>query len=63
MLVFDKVRHDPQFPSAYGATITYDLPLDRKNRASPQDVARVAALVGTARPNRDATTASQGDLA
>jgi NitT/TauT family transport system ATP-binding protein len=27
VLVFDKVRHDPQEPSAYGATITYDLPL------------------------------------
>ena len=25
LLVFDKVRHDPQFPAAYGATITYDL--------------------------------------
>ena len=64
VLVFDKVRHDPQFPSAYGATITYDLKLDRKNRASPQDVAKVAALVGTARPKTaDAATASQGDLA
>lgn len=27
MLVFDKIRHDPQAPNAYGATITYDLPL------------------------------------
>ena len=27
LLVFDKVRHDPQAPQAYGATITYDLPL------------------------------------
>ncbi len=25
MLVFDKVRHDPQAPQAFGATITYDL--------------------------------------
>ncbi|KXS36785.1 MAG: NitT/TauT family transport system ATP-binding protein [Halomonadaceae bacterium T82-2] len=25
--VFDKVRHDPQAPQAYGATITYDLPV------------------------------------
>jgi NitT/TauT family transport system ATP-binding protein len=25
LLVFDKVRHDPQAPGAYGATITYDL--------------------------------------
>lgn len=28
LIVFDKVRHDPDFPNAYGATITYDLPLD-----------------------------------
>ncbi len=27
LLVFDKIRHDPQAPNAYGATITYDLPL------------------------------------
>ncbi|MET1415640.1 ATP-binding cassette domain-containing protein [Roseibium sp. HPY-6] len=27
LLVFDKIRHDPQAPEAYGATITYDLPL------------------------------------
>ena len=27
LIVFDKVRHDPQFPNAYGATITYDLPV------------------------------------
>ncbi|MEM1344449.1 MAG: ABC transporter ATP-binding protein [Pseudomonadota bacterium] len=25
VIVFDKVRHDPQYPDAYGATITYDL--------------------------------------
>ena len=63
VLVFDKVRHDPQFPSAYGATITYDLKLDRKNRASSQDVAKVASMVGTARLKLvDATTASQGRL-
>ena len=43
VLVFDKVRHDPQFPSAYGATITYDLKLDRKSRASSCDVAKVAS--------------------
>lgn len=27
LLVFDKIRHDPQAPEAFGATITYDLPL------------------------------------
>jgi len=29
LLVFDKVRHDPQAPEAFGATITYDLALKR----------------------------------
>ncbi|MET0984269.1 MAG: ATP-binding cassette domain-containing protein, partial [Steroidobacteraceae bacterium] len=27
LLVFDKVRHDAQAPEAYGATITFDIPL------------------------------------
>jgi NitT/TauT family transport system ATP-binding protein len=27
LLVFDKRRHDPQAPEAYGATVTYDIPL------------------------------------
>ncbi|WJV67061.1 ABC transporter ATP-binding protein [Pectobacteriaceae bacterium CE70] len=27
--VFDKIRHDPQAPEAWGASITYDIPLDR----------------------------------
>lgn len=31
VLTFDKVRHDPQEPERYGATITYDLPLSRKD--------------------------------
>lgn len=30
LLVFDKVRHDPQEPAAYGASITYDIPLETK---------------------------------
>lgn len=30
VLAFDKVRHDPDAPQAYGATITLDLPLDDK---------------------------------
>lgn len=32
VFVFDKVRHDPQEPERYGATVTYDLPLARKDR-------------------------------
>lgn len=35
LLVFDKVRVDPHAPEAYGATVTYDIPLntDRTQRA------------------------------
>lgn len=34
--VFDKLRHDPQAPEAYGATITYDLPIAQ--RQPPPDL-------------------------
>lgn len=34
LLVFDKVRHDPQAPNAYGARITYDIPLNTDRRAA-----------------------------
>ena len=34
LLVFDKLRVDPQAPDAYGATVTYDIPL--KGRRSPE---------------------------
>jgi NitT/TauT family transport system ATP-binding protein len=33
LLVFDKVRIDPQSPEAFGATITYDLPLNSRSAA------------------------------
>jgi NitT/TauT family transport system ATP-binding protein len=33
LLVFDKVRHDPQAPDRYGAQITYDIPLRRRGAA------------------------------
>ncbi|RMN44437.1 NitT/TauT family transport system ATP-binding protein [Pseudomonas syringae] len=33
LLVFDKVRHDPHEPAAYGARITYDIPLNSERRA------------------------------
>ncbi len=35
MLVFDKIRHDPHAPNAYGANITYDLSL--RQRLQTQD--------------------------
>lgn len=33
LLVFNKVRIDPHSPESYGATITYDIPLQRKEPA------------------------------
>ncbi|WP_024678283.1 ABC transporter ATP-binding protein [Pseudomonas syringae] len=33
LLAFDKVRHDPHEPGAYGARITYDIPLNSERRA------------------------------
>ncbi|HTQ36205.1 MAG TPA: ATP-binding cassette domain-containing protein [Steroidobacteraceae bacterium] len=38
LLTFDKVRRDPQAPEAYGARITYDIPLER-NRFQPAPLA------------------------
>ena len=35
LLVFDKRRHDPHAPERYGATVTYDIPLNRKKHAVP----------------------------
>ena len=35
LLVFDKVRQDPQSPEAFGATITFDIPL--KGQRSPAE--------------------------
>ena len=32
LLVFDKLRHDPQAPNRYGAGITYDLPVGQADR-------------------------------
>ncbi|TBU99799.1 ABC transporter ATP-binding protein [Stutzerimonas kirkiae] len=34
LLVFDKVRHDPHAPNAFGARITYDIPLNSGRRAA-----------------------------
>ncbi len=39
LLTFDKLRHDPQAPEAYGAGITYDIPLNRgRSGAMAQDL-------------------------
>src|SRR5690606_18362048 len=39
--VFDKLRHDQQAPTAYGASITYDLPITRNQTHIP-DALRAA---------------------
>ncbi len=36
--VFDKIRHDPHAPDAWGASITYDIPLDRQAAGGPSAV-------------------------
>lgn len=38
MLVFDKIRHDPDSPESYGATVTYDLALSKNKEESPPEV-------------------------
>jgi len=35
LLVFDKLRQDPQAPERYGATVTYDLPVARRGEPPP----------------------------
>lgn len=44
LMVFDKVHHDPHAPNAYGARITYDLPLNAKR--SETQLAVATALSG-----------------
>ncbi len=44
VLVFDKLRWDPQAPEAYGATITYDLPTDRRQNLPAELAARAATF-------------------
>ncbi len=46
LLVFDKVRIDPQSPEAFGATITYDLPLDSRPTATPMPPPLQTLLAG-----------------
>jgi NitT/TauT family transport system ATP-binding protein len=41
LLVFDKVRLDAQAPNAYGATITYDIPLGVTDRSLYKELEEV----------------------
>ena len=55
VLVFDKLRWDPQAPEAYGATITYDLPTDRRH-AVPEELAAQAAVIDRYAATREGTS-------
>ena len=44
--VFDKVRHDPQVSSAYGATITYDIPVGNKEKRVYEEIDDTLRPVG-----------------
>ncbi|ULQ47828.1 ABC transporter ATP-binding protein [Flagellatimonas centrodinii] len=45
LLVFDKLRHDPQHPSAYGARITYDIPLNADRAAARSTLPDIAEII------------------
>ena len=45
VLVFDKVRIDPQAPQTYGARITYDIPLERNGVREAQPAMEVPPLL------------------
>lgn len=44
LLVFDKIRHDPEFPNAYGAQITYDIPVGNTNKSLYDEINRATHL-------------------
>lgn len=41
LLVFDKVRRDPQAPERFGSTITYDIPLVRRDKSADDALRRL----------------------
>lgn len=49
VLVFDKVRVDPQAPNAYGARITYNIPLDHSRDSAPSLRMAQAVVEGATR--------------
>ncbi|WAG80357.1 ABC transporter ATP-binding protein [Metapseudomonas furukawaii] len=48
LMVFDKVRHDPQAPNAFGARITYDIPLNAGRRTARDLADALPAEIGAA---------------
>jgi len=51
LLVFDKLRHDPQAPNAYGAGITYDLPVERADQRVLKEIAAEVAQAEALAPH------------
>ena len=66
LLVFDKLRHDPQGPEAYGAKVTYDIPLRRlksdrqRQRLALAQAAGSEAVVRSYGPDKAATAIDGG---
>jgi len=48
LLVFDKLRHDPDAPNAYGAGITYDLPVERADQRIIREIETEVAVTEAA---------------
>jgi NitT/TauT family transport system ATP-binding protein len=48
LLVFDKLRHDPDAPQAYGAGITYDLPVERADQRIIREIETEVAVTEAA---------------
>ena len=44
LLVFDKVRHDPQAPNAYGARITYDIPVGETRESVLEAIDKIVKI-------------------
>jgi NitT/TauT family transport system ATP-binding protein len=44
LIVFDKIRHDADYPNAYGAQITYDIPVGKTSRKLYDEINRATHL-------------------
>ncbi|MCQ4310470.1 ABC transporter ATP-binding protein [Pseudomonas stutzeri] len=50
ILVFDKIRLDPHAPGAYGARVTYDIPLNADRRVARAAIGDLSAQLGQMHP-------------
>jgi len=53
LLVFDKLRHDPQAPHAYGAGITYDLSVERTDQRMIKEIEAEVAHAEALMPHEE----------